>query len=131
MKIDTEKKRAVEGYFNAVAAGDADTMLSFISPDFTHEFIGSTAFAAKKRNVADNLALLADFQNALVAPGKFTVTEIVEEGDTVAVMFKGEFGLVSGKRYDSVYAAMIYFTDGKISHIRELMDTKLADAVMA
>ena len=49
----------------------------------------------------------------------------------VAVMFTGEFGLVSGKRYDSVYAALVNFTDGKITHIRELMDTKLADAVMA
>lgn len=47
MKIDTDKKRIVESYFNAVAAGDADTMMSFLSPDFMHEFIGSTAFAIK------------------------------------------------------------------------------------
>lgn len=75
--------------------------------------------------------MLTSFQRALVAPGKFTITEAVEEGDTVAIMFKGEFELVSGKRYDGVYAAMVYFENGKIIYIRELMDTKLADAVMA
>ena len=131
MNIDSDKKRAVEGYLNAVAAGDADAMVSFVTEDYTHEFIGSTVFAEKKRNVADNLEMLANFKTAMVSPGKFTIREIVEEGDIVSVMFTGEFELHGGKRYDSSYAAMVYFRDGKMAYMRELMDTKLADAVMA
>ncbi|NRP90602.1 Ketosteroid isomerase-related protein [Rhizobium mongolense subsp. loessense] len=131
MTQKTQKKQAVQDYLDAVGRGDAETMASLVADDFLHEFLGSTVFAVGKRTFPENRELLRTFRASLVADGKFTIEDIAEEEDLVLAIFTGECELVSGKRYDGIYAASFRFREDKIISMRELMDTKLADAVMA
>ncbi|MDW9486217.1 hypothetical protein GOA59_20755 [Sinorhizobium meliloti] len=131
MTHQTQKKQAVQDYLNAVGKGDAETIASLVAEDYIHEFLGSTVFATGKRTLTENRELLKTFRSSLVADGKFTIHDIAEEGDLVLAVFTGECELVNGKRYDGVYAASFHFRGDKIISMRELMDTKLADAVMA
>ncbi|WP_340315005.1 nuclear transport factor 2 family protein [Rhizorhabdus argentea] len=128
--MESAKKQAVRQYCDAVGRGDAKTILSLVTEDYTHEFLGSTVLRGT-RTLSQILEQLEAFSSALVGPGQFTFHEMVEEGDLVAATFSGKCELVNGKRFDGDYAAFIHFRGDKILMMRELIDTKLADSVLA
>lgn len=131
MNNQSPKKQAVQKYLDAVGKGDAEAIASLVTEDYMHEFLGSTSFATKKRNLLEIREMLKTFRASLVTDGEFTIHDIAEEGNLVLAVFTGKCELVSGKRFDGVYAASFHFRGDKIISLRELMDTKLADAVMA
>ncbi|WP_340268512.1 nuclear transport factor 2 family protein [Sphingobium mellinum] len=128
--MESVKKQAVRGYITAVGKGDGESLLAFVTEDFTHEFLGSTVLRGT-RTLSDILGQLEAFSSALVRPGEFTFQELVEEGDIVSAMFSGKCELVNGKRFDGDYAVFCHFRGDKILKMRELIDTKLADEVLS
>lgn len=128
--MDSAKKQAIRQYCEAVGKGDADGIRSVVTDDYVHEFLGSTALRGK-RGLSEILEQLEAFSAALASPGAFAFQEMVEEGDIVSAMFSGKCELVNGKRFDGDYAVFVHFKGDKIALMRELIDTKLADSVLA
>lgn len=126
--MDSVRKQAIRDYCDAVGRGDAETILGLVTEDYMHEFLGSTALRGT-RTLTELLAQLEAFSSALAAPGQFTFYEMVEEGDIVSAAFSGKCELVNGRRFDGDYAVFVHFRGDKISMMRELIDTKLADSV--
>lgn len=127
--MESSRKQTLRRYCDAVGRGDAEAIRELVTDDYTHEFLGSTGLAGKKRTLSGILEQLEAFSSALATPGKFTFYEMVEEGDLVAAIFSGKCELVSGKRFDGDYAVVCRFRGDKILSMRELIDTKLADSV--
>lgn len=128
--MDSAKKKAVRDYVAAVGKGDGEALRTFVTEDYTHEFLGSTALRGT-RTLTEILGQLEAFSSALARPGEFLFQEMVEEGDVVSAMFSGKCELVNGKRFDGDYAVFCHFRGDKILKMRELIDTKLADDVLS
>lgn len=128
--MDSEKKLAIRLYCDAVGKGDAEAINALTTEDYVHEFLGSTVLRGK-RSRSELLDQLVAFSSALAVPGEFVFQEMVEEGDIVSAMFSGKCELVNGKRFDGDYAVFVHFKGDKIALMRELIDTKLADSVLA
>lgn len=128
--MSSAKKDAIRNYIDAVGRGDGETIRGLVADGFTHEFLGTTALAGKKRQLAEILDQLEVFSSSLAVPGEFTFQEMVEEGDLVAAFFSGKCELKNGKRFDGDYAVVCSFEGDKILTFRELIDTKLADEVL-
>jgi ketosteroid isomerase-like protein len=58
-------------------------------------------------------------------PIKITVTNAIAEGDQVFVEALGESRTRDGRRYNNQYGIVLRLENGKISAIREYMDTEL------
>ncbi|WP_340265602.1 nuclear transport factor 2 family protein [Sphingobium mellinum] len=130
--MDSVKKKAVRDYCDAVGRGDGAALSKIVTEDYSHEFLGTTVLAeAGVRTLDQILSQLELFSAALVRPGKFTFHEMVEEGDMVIAIFSGECELKNGRQFNGDYAAVCRFRGDKILSMRELMDTKLADSVLA
>ena len=127
--MDSPRKKALKTYIEAVGRGDADAVRGVVTEDYTHEFLGTTMLKGK-RSLSDILEQLEAFTAFLAAPGEFIFQEVVEEGDMVSAMFSGKCELANGKRFDGDYAVFCHFRGEKIVLMCELIDTKLADAVL-
>lgn len=62
---------------------------------------------------------------------KFTIHGMVAEGDTVAMETESFGEHVSGKRYNNFYHMLVRFRDGKITLLKEYLDTELVTDVLA
>ena len=60
---------------------------------------------------------------------KMTVRSAIAEGDKVAIEVESEGDLTNGNLYRQRYHFLIEFRDGKISAVREYLDTQHAHAV--
>ncbi len=60
---------------------------------------------------------------------KMRVTSMIAEGDKVAVEALSEGGLRNGRGYRQEYHFVLEFRDGKISVVREYLDTQHAHDV--
>jgi ketosteroid isomerase-like protein len=126
--VPKSKKQLVQQYVEAVGRGDIDTVLSLVTDDYTHEFLGST-FLAGTRQLGEVLERISAFNAALVSGAKFTFHDLVEEGDLVLGIFSGESELKGGGRFDGVYAISCRFRGDRLHATKELVDTKLADSL--
>jgi ketosteroid isomerase-like protein len=62
---------------------------------------------------------------------KFTIHGMVAEGDTVAMETESLGEHVSGKTYNNFYHMLVKFRDGKITLLKEYLDTELVTDVLA
>ncbi|MCB1687612.1 MAG: nuclear transport factor 2 family protein [Halioglobus sp.] len=62
---------------------------------------------------------------------KFTIHSMIAEGDTVAMETESLGEHVSGKTYNNFYHMLVKFRDGKITLLKEYLDTELVTEVLA
>lgn len=65
----------------------------------------------------------------LEGPIKITVTNAIAEGDQVFVEAEGESRTKDGLDYNNLYGIVLRLKDGKITEVREYMDTELVKAI--
>jgi ketosteroid isomerase-like protein len=108
----------VEGYFNAMA--DDITLTYFGNHLFTGPYHG-------KQDILDNYVPV--LLNRIDGPIKITVTNAIAEGDQVFVEAEGESKTKDGLDYNNLYGIVLRLKDGKITEVREYMDTELVKAI--
>ena len=69
--------------------------------------------------------------NALESGLKMTVVSCIAEGDRVALEVVSAGDLKNGRQYRQEYHMLMQFRDGKISSVREYLDTQHANDVWA
>ena len=128
-EVDNNKQLARE-LVEAMNRADTQRFLDNYADDVMAWTMGNTLISGKydKAQVAGFADSIFDaFPNGI----KFTIHGMVAEGDTVAMETESFGEHVSGKRYNNFYHMLVRFRDGKITLLKEYLDTELVTDVLA
>lgn len=123
MSSAQENKAIVTAFFAALNRGDIETVVDTYAEDGHVRTMGNTLISGQfsKDQVASSAGGIFDvFPEGL----KFTVSDMVAEGDKVAVEAESEGEHISGQNYNNEYHFLFKFRDGKLVSLREYMDTE-------
>ncbi len=126
MSIEQDKKTAVE-FLKASAAHDAAKVEAFLADDAIYWVGGKPHLfpAAGNQTKAQIVAYMATpsiFSEGL----KLRVGEITAEGDRIAVEAESEGVTNKGRHYNNFYHYLFKFRDGRITLVKEYVDTQHA-----
>jgi ketosteroid isomerase-like protein len=123
--MTSHNKHIAAELFARFSASDIEGVLSLMTDDVTWRVPGkpelSRAAGTYDKNRLRRLfnRMLAELEGGL----QMTVTGSVAEGDRVAVEVESTGDLRNGRRYRQQYHFLIEFRDGKITAVREYLDT--------
>ena len=128
-EVENNKKLAME-LVAAMNRADTQWFLDNYADDVQVWTMGNTLISGKydKAHVAGFADSIFD---AFPSGIKFTIHGMVAEGDTVAMETESLGEHVSGKRYNNFYHMLVKFRDGKITLLKEYLDTELVTDVLA
>jgi ketosteroid isomerase-like protein len=111
-------------------SGRPGALLAALAPDIEYTLMGSThRFARTFRGRDDVVQNLFAQVGTVLAGGRMTPVNAVAEGDQVVVEFAGEGRTKDGREYNNRYCSVFRVADGRITHIREYLDTDLTRSV--
>ena len=119
---DTNKATVIS-FFEALNAGDVDGVVNTYAEDGTCQTMGETLISGvmTRDQIADSCGGIFEvFPEGL----KFTVVDMVAEGDKVAVEATSEGEHISGQTYNNEYHFLFEFRDGRLLRLKEYMDTE-------
>ena len=129
--MPTETNRQlIRDAFEAMGRSDVRPLTELMTDDFAWIIEGQSRFSRRykgkevvKRDLLDML-----FQ-AFATPYRFTIDEIIAEGERVVVLGRGEVKTKAGKDYNNSYCFVLKLADGKLVELREYLDTALVERV--
>ncbi len=124
----SENKALVRKAYEGLSLSDS-VFMDCLSEDATWTFYGTHTFAGTfkgKRDIQDRL--LAPIAK-IVESFKFHIDNLIAEGDQVVVEGRGECPTKDGRAYNNTYCIVVTVRDGKISRIREHLDSELVTAI--
>ena len=129
--ISTEQlKQTVNAFFDALAAADAERIVSFYAEDGECWTSGNTLISGtlnREQILAGASAVLDVFPDKL----SFGIDGMTAEGLKVAVEARSEGMHISGQRYRNFYHFLFEFNDdGKLRRLKEYMDTEAVTDVL-
>ena len=125
MSIDDNKKLASE-FFARFSANDIAGALDTMTDDATWWIAGkpaqlSAAGVHRKEQIARVFhRMMGQLKDGL----KMTVKSLIAEGDKVALEVESYGELQNGRVYNQEYHTLITIRDGKISEVKEYLDTQ-------
>lgn len=129
--MPTETNRQlVRTAFEAMGRSDIRPLTELMTDDFAWIIEGQTRFSRRfegKEPVKRDL--LAPLFEAFATPYRFTIDEIIAEGDRVVVLGRGEVKTKAGKDYNNSSCFVLRMADGRLTELREYLDTALVESV--
>jgi len=127
---EVERNKAVtRKFFEAMNAGDVDTIINSYADDGYCQTMGRTLISGKFSK--EQIAGAAGHIFTIFPKGiKFQIKEMTAEGDRVAVEATSLGEHVSGKTYANEYHFLVRLRDGKIVSFKEYMDTELVTDIL-
>ena len=125
MNIEENKQVAAE-FFSRVSSGDIAGALATVTDDATW-WIGGKAGSAPVAGMQskEQIARILNRMVSQLKDGlKMTVKGMTAEDDRVAVEVESYGELNNGRVYNQEYHALMVIRDGKISAVREYLDTQ-------
>ncbi|MEH6569132.1 MAG: nuclear transport factor 2 family protein [Halioglobus sp.] len=114
----------------AMNRADTQWFLDHYADDVLVWTMGNTLISGQYNK--DQVAGFADGIFDVFPTGiKFTIHSMIAEGDSVAMETESVGDHVSGKRYNNFYHMLVKFRDGKITLLKEYLDTELVTDVLA
>jgi ketosteroid isomerase-like protein len=129
MTSTEQYKIIVRDFFAALNAGDVDAIVNAYADDGCVQTMGSTLISgtfSKPEIAASAGAIFEVFPEGL----KFEISDMVAEGEKVAVEAVSEGEHVSGQTYSNEYHFLFEFRDGKLLKLKEYMDTEMITDVL-
>ena len=130
----TTPKRVVQRYLDALVAGDVDTIRDSFAEDATWTIHGDLPFAGpwhgRDRIVDDFLVKVG---GSLFEPGSqaFEFPTLLADGDAVALEWRVRARTAGGADYRNAYCGVFVVRDGRITVVREYLDTQYAARTLA
>jgi ketosteroid isomerase-like protein len=130
--VNTEPNRATaQRFFDLFSASDLDGVMALMTDDATWRIPGRkeltpTAGVYTKERIGRLFRRMLD---NLTGGLRMTVLSSIAEGDRVALEVTSSGDLKNGRLYRQEYHFIMEFRDGKISAVREYLDTQHAHAV--
>ena len=123
-------KRLARELVDAMNRADTQWFLDNYADDVLVWTMGNTVISGKYNK--DQVAAFADsIFDAFPEGIRFTIHSMIAEGDTVAMETESLGQHVSGKTYNNFYHMLVRFRDGKITLLKEYLDTELVTDVLA
>ena len=130
--MDTDRNRATaQRFFELFSAGDIDGVLTLMTDDATWRIPGKkeltpTAGVYTKERIG---RLFRRMLENLSSGLRMTVLSSIAEGNRVALEVVSSGDLKNGRQYRQEYHLLMEFREGKISAVREYLDTQHAHDV--
>jgi uncharacterized protein len=130
--VNTEHNKATaQRFFDLFSASDLDGVMALMTDDATWRIPGKkeltpTAGVYTKERIGRLFRRMLD---NLTGGLRMTVLSSIAEGDHVALEVTSSGDLKNGRLYRQEYHFIMEFRDGKISAVREYLDTQHAHAV--
>ena len=126
--LTDKNKQITREFFEALSTG-SDKYLDFYTDDSIiwtagNNSIGGTRTKKEIINFAQNI--LSAFPSGI----SFNITGMTAEEEKVAVEVSGEAIHASGQTYNNQYHFLLIIKGGKISELKEYMDTQLAAKIL-
>ena len=126
--LTDKNKQITREFFEALSTG-SDKYLDFYTDDSIiwtagNNSIGDTRTKKEIINFAQNI--LSAFPSGI----SFNITGMTAEEEKVAVEVSGEAIHASGQTYNNQYHFLLIIKGGKISELKEYMDTQLAAKIL-
>lgn len=122
----------VREFFAALGRGDIDGALASMTEDATFWIAGSTGMSGLHDKGWFENNLRGDNPDwrrpPFAGPLQTTIMGMTAEGDRVAVELESHGELANGSIYHNQYHHVFELRDGRITAVREYMDTMLAQA---
>jgi len=103
--------------------------MDYLTDDVTWTFFGAHAFAGTLRGKREIRERLLVPMSRVIESFKFRVDNLIADGDQVVVEGRGEAPTKDGRAYNNTYCIVVTLRDGKISQIREYLDSELVTAI--
>ncbi|MEH6581523.1 MAG: nuclear transport factor 2 family protein [Halioglobus sp.] len=129
MSSTPSNKAIVTEFFEALNAGNIDAVFGAYAEDGHLQTMGNTLISGQfdRDQIAASVGGIFDvFPKGL----KFTVQDMVAEGNKVAVEAESEGEHISGQTYSNEYHFLFEFRDGRLVKLKEYMDTELVTDVL-
>ncbi|HWA61655.1 MAG TPA: nuclear transport factor 2 family protein [Caulobacteraceae bacterium] len=130
--ITARNRAIVTEAFEGLARGDTRAYAAAMAEDFTWRPMGSGAWGKVyegRKAVREQLfgPLFAQYE-----PGSQATlpVNIFADGDHVVVEAQGQARMKDGRRYDNRYCFVITLKDGKMTEVREYLDTLLSETTL-
>lgn len=132
MTADSQTNKAIAAaLFDRFTAGDLPGVLDMLADDATWWLPGKPGQlpVVGNRNKSQITKLFHSMTAQLEGPLKMTVKSAIAEGEQVAMEVESLGHLKNGRTYNQEYHFRITVRDGKISAVREYLDTLHVQAV--
>jgi ketosteroid isomerase-like protein len=119
------------GFFENVVAGRFKDAFELLAPDVAFEIIAPAPYGRTMDRdglIAYHAEVMAP---AFAAPLTVTVTGVTAEGERVAIETRAQSTTKQGKRYDNRLHYLLIVRNGKITEVREYLDSAALLAVFA
>lgn len=127
----TEESRAVvQSWIDCTARGDIDAALALFDENAVWTNIGSTRFSGEFTGLANiTRELIGPLFGELEGGIASEIEVLLADGDRAVLLSRGRARTRSGRDYNNTYAQVFTVKDGRITAVREYMDTALVDSV--
>lgn len=122
-------KGVVLGFFENFSTGKFDDALAMMRDDATWWVAGKFELSGTKTK-AEFGQLVKGIGSAMPNGLKITPKSLVAEGNNVAVEAESYGELANGKVYNNQYHFLVELADGKITAVREYLDTMHAKEIL-
>lgn len=123
---EIKNKRLMQEIFSEMSKGNLEPLIDAMAEDMRWTWMGtgrwSHTFEGKDSVVNE---LFAAVRNTLSESYGVIPHLFIAEGDHVVVEHRGRSSTVDGRPYHNTYCWVCRFADGKLSELREYMDTEL------
>ena len=111
-------------------SGRPSALLAALAIEVEYTLMGSTHRFARTFHGRDDVVqnLFAEV-GAVLASGRMIPINALAEGDQVVVEFEGQGRTKDGRDYNNRYCSVFRVVNGRITHIREYLDTDLTRSV--
>jgi ketosteroid isomerase-like protein len=118
-------RQLITDFLAAFGTGDVDKILSFMSDDSTYWVGGTIEGVSGTKSREEFGAMLSGFQEN-TKEGAITLTPeaYTVDGDRVAVETESYGALKNGRVYNNHYHFLFVCRDGKITEVKEYLDTE-------
>jgi len=132
--VTTDAKAVVQGYLDALLAGDLEGIRACFAPDATWTIYGDLPIAGpwhgRDAIVDDFLGTVGwDLFEAGSGP-EFEFPTLIGEGNTVALEWRVTARSAAGADYRNHYCGIFVVDDGRIATVREYLDSDYAKRVL-
>ena len=123
-------KQLIRGAFEALGRSDIRPLHELMRDDFAWIIEGRSRFSRNyEGKEAVKRDLLTPLFEAFATPYRFTIDEIIAEGDRVVLRGRGAVTTKAAKDYNNNYCFVLKLEDGKLVELREYLDTALVERV--
>jgi uncharacterized protein len=126
-------KQVLQRYLDALVAGDLDTIRDSFAEDATWIIKADLPVAGPWRGrdqIVDQFLVAVMGERFVPGSHVFDFPTMIGDGDTVALEWHVSARNAIGEPYENDYCGIFVITDGKITAVREYLDSRYAARVL-